>query len=422
MKFSKKILPNGLRIITVPMEDNPTVTVLVLVEAGTKYETKNINGISHFLEHMCFKGTKKRPKGIQISRELDGLGAQYNAFTSYEYTGYYAKGQKKNFSRFLDLVSDIYLNSTLPKEEIEKEKGVIIGEIDVNEDNPMSSVEFLFLKLLYGNQPAGWSILGGKKTIKKMKRNNFIDYQKKHYVASGTTVIVTGDVNKREVVREIEKKFINIPTTKKYKKLKVRESQKKPAILIKYKKTDQTHLIFGVRTYGVLHKDIPTLEVLAGILGKGMSSRLFERLRDKMGVGYYIQAGQNTLTDHGLLEISAGVDNKRIKEVTKALLEECQKLVDEKVSEKELKKSKDFLIGNMYLRLELSDSLASFYGDQAVLRKPIKTPSEVEKIIKEITTKDIQQVAKTIFQNKGLNLALIGPFKNKKPFQQILKF
>ena len=159
MKFSKKILPNGLRIITVPMEDNPTVTVLVLVEAGTKYETKNINGISHFLEHMCFKGTKKRPKGIQISRELDGLGVQYNVFTSYEYTGYYAKGQKKNFSRFLDLVSDIYLNSTLPKEEIEKEKGVIIGEIDVNEDNPMSSVEFLFLKLLYGNQPAGLSIL-----------------------------------------------------------------------------------------------------------------------------------------------------------------------------------------------------------------------------------------------------------------------
>ena len=422
MIFSKKTLPNGLRIVTVPMENNPTVTVLVLVEAGTKYETKNINGLSHFLEHMCFRGTEKRPKGIQISLELDGLGAQYNAFTSYEYTGYYIKGQSKHFSKFLDIVSDVYLHSTFPKIEIETEKGVIIGEIDMYEDLPMRVVQELFVKLLYGNQPAGWPVVGSKKIIRKIKQKDFINYHKKHYVARGTVVVVAGNINQVEVVKDIEKKFSNISTTIKHKKQKIKEFQRKPNILIKYKKTDQTHLVLGFRTYGILHKDIPVLRVLNGVLGKGMSSRLFDRLREKMGAGYYVRSDHDVLTDHGVLEISTGVDNKRVKEVIIAIIDECQKLIDTKVSETELKKVKESLIGSIYLGLESSDSLTGFYGDQVILRDNIKTPFEIIKEIKVIKSKDIQKVAKNIFQNKNLNLAIIGPFKDKKPFHKILRF
>jgi len=192
MNFKKTILKNGLRVITVPMKDNPTATVLVLVEAGSKYETKKINGLSHFLEHMCFKGTTKRPKAIDISKELDALGSQYNAFTAQEYTGYYAKSDAKHFSRIFDVVSDIYLNSTFPNIEMQKEKGVIIEEINMYEDMPNRHVQDLIMKLLYGNQPAGWNIAGEKKNILKMKRDDFVNYKKAHYLPEATTIVISG--------------------------------------------------------------------------------------------------------------------------------------------------------------------------------------------------------------------------------------
>ncbi len=200
MKFSKKILKNGLRVVTVPMKDNPTVTVLVLVEAGSKYEEKKSNGISHFLEHMCFKGTIKRPKAIDISKELDSLGSQYNAFTAQEYTGYYAKSDARHFRQIFNIVSDIYLNSTFPEAEIEKEKGVIIEEINMYEDVPQRHVQDLFMKLLYGDQPAGWNIAGEKKNILNMKRDNFVNYHKKHYLPEATVLIVAGQVAEKEVI------------------------------------------------------------------------------------------------------------------------------------------------------------------------------------------------------------------------------
>ncbi len=189
MKFSKKILKNGLRLVTIPMKDNPTATVLVLVEAGSKYEDKRVNGISHFLEHMCFKGTTKRPKAIDISKELDALGSQYNAFTAQEYTGYYAKSDAKHFHKIFDVVSDIYLNSTFPDMEMEKEKGVIIEEINMYEDMPNRHVQDLFMKLLYGDQPAGWNIAGEKSNIVSMKRDDFVKYKNSHYLPEATVLV-----------------------------------------------------------------------------------------------------------------------------------------------------------------------------------------------------------------------------------------
>ncbi len=422
MKFSKKTLKNGLRVITVPMKDNPTATVLVLVEAGSKYEEKKVNGISHFLEHMCFKGTAKRPKAINISKELDAIGSQYNAFTSQEYTGYYAKSDAKHFKTIFDLVSDIYLNSTFPEAEMEKEKGVIIEEINMYEDMPNRHVQDLMMSLLYGDQPAGWNIAGEKKNITTMKRDDFVKYKKDHYLPEATLIVVAGKVTERGVMKEANRVFGHIPKGKKVSKPKVKETQSKPEIMVKYKDTDQTHFVIGSRTYDLFDKRNAALSVLGGILGGGMSSRLFQKLREEMGVGYYVRAYNDAYTDHGFFQVSAGVDNKRINEVIEAVLEECRKLKNELVPEEEMEKVKECLIGNMKLSLESTDDIANFYGAQEILKKETKTADEKAAQIRKVTAKDVQNVAREIFVNKGLNLALIGPFKTDKEFSKILKF
>lgn len=408
--------------MTIPMKDNPTATVLVLVEAGSKYETKKVNGISHFLEHMCFKGTTKRPKAIDISKELDSLGSQYNAFTAQEYTGYYAKSDAKHFSKIFDVVSDIYLNSTFPEIEMEREKGVIIEEINMYEDMPNRHVQDLMMKLLYGDTPAGWNIAGEKKNILNMKRDDFVNYKKAHYLPEATVLIVAGAVTEKEVMKEVNKIFRTVKRGKKINKLKVKEIQKKPEVLINFKKTDQTHFVLGVRTYDLFSKKNIALAVLGGILGGGMSSRLFQKLREEMGVGYYVRAYDDAYTDHGFFQISAGVDNKRIEEVIKAVLEECNKLRKEEISTEELNKVKEYLIGNMKLSLESSDDIANFYGGQELLKRELKNAEEKAGEIRKVTAKQIQILAQAIFQNKKLNLALIGPFKEEKKFLKLLKF
>lgn len=422
MKISKKVLPNGLRVITIPMKDNPTATVLVLVEAGSKYENKKINGVSHFLEHMCFKGTQKRQKAIDISRELDGLGSQYNAFTAQEYTGYYAKSDARHFSQIFDIISDIYLNSTFPEAEIEKEKGVIIEEINMYEDTPSRHVQDLLMELLYGDTPAGWNIAGEKKNILKMKRDDFVKYKKEHYVPKATVIVVAGSVKESEVMQEVKRVFDAIPNHKKIAKISVNEKQSKPQALVKFKQTDQTHFVLGVRSYDFFNKRSPALSVLSAILGGGMSSRLFQKLREEMGVGYYVRAYNDSYTDHGVFQISAGVDNKRVYEVLQAVLSECSKLRDEFVGKEELEKVKEYLIGNMKLSLESTDDIANFFGGQELLKKEIKDIKEKSLAIRKVTARDIQNMAREIFRNNKLNLALIGPFKEKKSFLDILKF
>lgn len=422
MKFSKKVLKNGLRVITVPMKDNPTATILVLVEAGSKYEEKKVNGISHFLEHMCFKGTIKRPKAIDISKELDALGSQYNAFTAQEYTGYYAKSDAKHFAKIFDIVSDIYLNSTFPNAEMEKEKGVIIEEINMYKDMPNRHVQDLIMKLLYGNQPAGWNVAGEKKNILKMKRDDFITYKKMHYLPEATVLVVAGQVTEKKVISEVNKIFRKVPRGRKINKIKVKEIQKKPKVLVNFKKTDQTHFVLAVRTYDLFSRKNAILSVLGGILGGGMSSRLFQKLREEMGVGYYIRAYNDAYTDHGFLQISAGVDNKRVNEVIKAILNECNILKKEKINKEELEKVKEYLIGNMKLSLESSDDIANFHGGQELLKREIHSAEQKAKEIRKITTSQIQNLAKDIFKNNKLNLALIGPFKEKARFLKILKF
>ncbi|OHA15234.1 MAG: hypothetical protein A3H57_02415 [Candidatus Taylorbacteria bacterium RIFCSPLOWO2_02_FULL_43_11] len=422
MNFSKKTLPNGLRIITVPMKDNPTVTVLVLVAVGSKYETKEINGLSHFLEHMCFKGTKKRPTALHISHELDSVGAQYNAFTGQEYTGYYAKAAAKHAPLLVDVVSDIYLNSTLPEAEMEKEKGVIIEEINMYNDLPQRKVQDIFMSLLYGNQPAGWDIAGTKENVSKMKRSDFIDYRSKFYTAPETLVVVSGSIDEKEILKLVEKQFQSSSPKKGGGKLPVSEKQDMPAISNQKKETDQTHFVLGVRTFDAYAKKNAELKVLTGVLSGGMSSRLFEKMRNKLGICYYVNASEDSFTDHGFFSVSAGVKNERLVEAIKEILKELASLRDTLVPEKELAKVKDYLVGGMYLGLESSDSLAEFYGSQEIIKKPLKKPEELAKEITEVTSLRIRNLAKEIFVDNNLNLSWIGPEMKKEDMIKILSF
>lgn len=404
------------------MKDNPTVTVLVLVEAGSKYENKENNGISHFLEHVCFKGTTKRPTAHDISKELDGIGSISNAFTGHEYTGYYAKGDYKNLDKILDVVSDVYLNPTLPEKELEKEKGVIVEEINMYKDMPQDIVAHEFFKLLYGDVPAGWEIAGPIENIKKFRRSEFIDYRSKHYVADATTVIIAGKINGKQTALKVMKAFKGMSKWKKEEKRKVFENQTSPALRLFYKDTDQTHLILGVRSFDTYNKYNPIIRVLSGVLSGGMSSRLFQKMREELGICYYVNAGNDTFTDHGTFTVSAGLDSKRVQEGIKAILEELKKIKTELVGEEELNKVKEYLTGMMHLGLESSDSIAEFYGRQEILKKDVKNPDQIIKEIKAVTAEQIKFVAERIFKNETLNMAIVGKFKEEGEFKGILKF
>jgi len=419
--FKKITLRNGLRIITVPQKNTQTVTVLVLVGTGSKYETKNINGISHFIEHLFFKGTKKRPNSLAVAEPLDKIGGIYNAFTGEEYTGYFAKVENSQIELALDWVSDIYLNSLLPKKEIEKERGVIIEEINMYLDTPMIYIGELWKKLLYGDQPAGWEIIGTKENVNKVKRIELLNYMKSQYTALNTIICVAGKIIPSQAINKIKKYFFKIKKTQFKSKAPVIERQAQPRILIFPKQTDQTHLALGVRAYNLFHPQRYALELLGVILGGMMSSRLFEEIRAKLGIAYYITTTAENNPDTGYLVTFAGIDNKNIEKAILTILKEYKKISQREIPLKELKKAKDNVKGKMALELESSDAQASFYAGQELLEKKILIPEEIFAKIDKVTTSDIQKVAKDIFRPEKLNLALIGPFKDKEKLQKLLK-
>jgi len=417
MTFNKTTLPNGLRIITVPMADNPSVTVLVMVETGSKYETKDIGGISHFLEHMVFKGTPRRPSAIDISRELDGLGAHYNAFTSQEFTGYYAKAASRHLDTILDIVSDMYLNPLLEQAEIEKEKGVIIEELRMYRDLPQRHVHDVFMDCVYGDQPVGWDIIGTEESIRSFARPAILQYRTDHYTAPATTVIISGSFNEAETIQKASKIFGTLPASAPKGKLSVSDVQDGPRFKALFKETDQTHLVIGVRTFPVLDPRIPAMSVLSTILGRGMSSRLWSKMRDDLGICYYIRAEHDPYTDHGLLSISAGVDNARVPEAVKGILAECARLRDELVGKDELAKAKENIAGSTMLELETSDARAEFAGFQEALKGRIDNPADMIAKVNAVTAEEVRSLAKEVFSKKGLNMAVIGRFSPDDSFK-----
>jgi predicted Zn-dependent peptidase len=418
--FCKKELKNGLRIIVVPRKNTHAATVLALAGAGSKYENKEINGISHFLEHMFFKGTKKNPSYLEVSEKMDKVGGMFNAFTSEEYTGYFAKVEASKVEMALDWVSDIYLNSVFPAKEINKERGVIIEEINMIEDHPMIYAESLWPKVLYGDQPAGRQIIGTKENIKKIKRKDLIEYQKSHYTASNTVICIAGNVEKEKAVAMAKKYFSGIREAQPLLKEKVKENQTAPKSLVLERKTGQTHFCLGVRGYDLFHPDRYVQDVLAIILGGMMSSRLFIKVREKLGLAYYVRTQSDADSDTGSLLTRAGVDNNKVERAVSEILKEYKRIAREKVPPAELQKAKDNLKGRMALSLEPSDALAYFYGSQELVENRILTAKEIFKAVDKISRNDVLRAAKDIFRPENLNLALIGPFDKKEKFQTIL--
>lgn len=423
MKFKKTVLSNGLRVLTIPMPSFESATVMVMVAAGSRYETRKNSGISHFLEHMAFKGTKKRPSALDISSEIDGMGGEFNAFTGKETTGYYIKSSKDRIETSLDVLSDMLQNSKLDPKEIDKERGVIIEEINLYEDMPARKIGDIYEELLYGDTPMGWDIAGDKEIINKITHEDFVAYMKDLYSANNMTVVVAGGISEKKVLKLVEKYFGSMSSfeTKKHEPLV--ENQDKPRVLIKQKQTEQAHIALGVRTVSVHSEKRYPLSVLAAILGGGMSSRLFHEIREKRGLAYYVRTHSDEFEDAGTLVSMAGIDPKRVTEAITVMVDEYRKVAkgEMKLTRDELKKAKEYLKGHLVLDLEDSRSVAGFYAHQELLEDAIENPEKVIAEIDKVTVADVEAVGREFFKEATLNLALIGNFPDGQEFEKLLK-
>ena len=417
-KYKVNILSNKIPLITVPIKGASTATALVIIKTGSKYENRENNGLSHFLEHMFFKGTAKRPNTLALSSELDSLGGEYNAFTAKEFTGYWVKVAAAKLPSALDIISDMLLNSKMDAEEIEREKGVIIEELNMYEDNPMMHVEDVFESCLYGDTPAGWETIGTKKNIKGFKRADFMKYLEAQYGTRSMYIVLVVGIQ-AEAKRAAAKLFSPFKANGWRDKLAVKEEQKAPRILHSYKKTDQANLSMGVRTCPVGHPDEFKVKLLSIILGGSMSSRLFISLRERNGLAYYVRTMNETYSDSGYLTTQAGVPIGKMEAAIRIILEEYRKISDELVSAKELKRAKDLLQGKSLLQMEATDNLAMWYARQAVQRQKLMSPGEFLKKINKVTAQELRETARKIFIDKNLNLAVIGRTKAEN-LQKIL--
>src|SRR3989344_5959662 len=416
----KIILPGGARVVLAPRPEAAATTVMLLADTVSKYESRTESGLSHFLEHMFFKGTKKRPRTSDIAIELDGLGAQYNAFTSQEYPGYFASFTPSAVERALAVLADMYLHSTFPAAEIEKERGVIVEEINMYEDVPQRHIQDLFTTLVYGDQPAGWPIIGSKETVRAFQRQDFLQYRAKHYVSEATLAVVAGNFNPTKIFLAIKREMATLPApASSAGKLPVVENQSRPAVFLKTKASDQPHLVLGFRAFSARDPRAEAMELLAAVLGGNMSSRLFRKIRDELGAAYYVRATNDASTDHGVLQVAVGADNARVETVIKAVLNECRQLVEKPVPPAELARAKEALIGQLHLGLETTSGLTNFYGLSEIIRGRIFEPAALARRIKAITAGEIKRSAGEIFRPAGLNLALIGPAKNAR-FESLL--
>lgn len=425
MNFNKQILPNGLRVITVPMPSLESVTVTVWVKTGSRSENAKNNGVSHFLEHMFFKGTTNRPTAKQIAEEIDQIGGVQNAGTSKEYTEYYIKCRADKIEVAFDLLSDMTLNSLLDAKEIEREKGTIIEEIRMYEDTPMMNIGEVFEGLIYSGHTLGMDIAGTEKTVNGMKRSDFIDYRSSHYYANNMILTVAGGVTEKEVLALSEKYFSKLTTNgQKSESKPFVASQNSPQVKLHNKKKEQAHVILGFRADGKNYKNKYAQTLLATILGGGMSSRMFTEVRERRGLAYSIRTSMDRNTDVGYLGTYAGLDTKRAVEAVKVMLNEHYSLINNpnlKISDAELLKSKEFLKGHLALALEDTSDVSSFFGDQELFYQKVLTPEEVFKEIDKVTMNEVNFEAKRLFVPERLNLAIIGPYENDVEFAKIVK-
>ncbi|EKD91056.1 MAG: processing protease [uncultured bacterium] len=418
--YNIQTLKNGLTLITIPMPHLDSVTTLVAVGAGSRYETKNINGISHFLEHMFFKGSRKFPTAEQISTLIDGLGAVNNAATSKEWTYYWIKSASKHIELANDVLSSMLKESLLVEEEIEREKGVIIEELRMYRDNPGRYVWELYERLQFGDQPLGWDIGGDEETIKSLNREEFLSYLESLYSPENMVLVLAGKLPK-DPKAFAEKYYLDLPKRDQYKFKEFKKTkQTKPKVNVFYKATDQANLILGVEGYHRNHPKRYAARILGAILGESMSSRLFIQVRERRGLAYHISAGHEGFVDTGTFTVFAGLKLEKVYEGLEVIKAELERTILEKVTEDELKKAKEMLRGRLAIREESTNFLAEHFGVEYVLDRELEGFDEYLKKIDKVTAEQVRDVAKELFKNERYNLQVIAPIKSTEKFVSIL--
>ena len=412
-------LDNGLRVLSADMPQVQSVTCMIMLAAGSRYETAETNGIAHFAEHMFFKGTERRPTAREIGMEVDGLGGEFNAFTSKEYTGYYVKCAADYRDRALDVLIDMIRNSKFDPEEIEREKGVIVEEMNMYYDTPRDFIGGVYEHLLYGDQPLGWDIIGKKETVRAATRETFFDYTGRWYKPERMVVGVAGrlDADYLETIEsllgDLEAESTGAPPA-------TVQNGGGNQVVIHHKDSDQAHLCLGVPSYPLDHPDRWAVQLLATVLGTGMSSRLFTEVRERRGLAYYVYAHNQSYTDAGSLYSQAGVDIARSEEAVETIVREFRRIAEEPVPSEELEKARALAKGRFVLRLENPQGMIVYGLSRQVLGDAVLEPHEVVAGLDAVTAEDVQRVAQDLIDGKGINLALIGPFEDAAPFEKLL--
>ncbi len=419
--YQKTVLDNGLRILTSAMPHTRSVSIGFFIGVGSRYESDEQGGVSHFIEHMLFKGTAKRPTAMEIAVAIEGIGGVFNAATGQESSLYWVKVAQPHLDVAIDVLVDMLRYSRFDPEEIDRERRVIIEEINLTLDTPDSLVHLLINELVWPNHPLGRDVAGTKESLSTLDREGLLAYLKRHYQPSRTVISVAGNVEHEEVVGKIAASLGDWATGEAASYQPTEDNQTESRLRIHLKETEQAHLCLGVPGLPRDHPDRFKLRLLSAILGDGMSSRLFTEIRERRGLAYSIYSYVSGLHDTGAVGVYAGVDPRRIEDAIKAILGEWDRMRQESVPADELAKAKEFVKGRLLLQMEDSFSVAAWCGRQEVLSPEVLTVDEVIEAIAAITAADIQQVAQGLFVRERLNLAVVGPFEDEKGFRELLE-
>ncbi len=417
--FQRETLPNGLRVLTAPMPQAQSVSCFVMLAAGSRYETRETSGIAHFAEHMFFKGTERRPTARDIAGEVDSIGGEFNAFTSKEYTGYYVKCAAEHRDVALDVIVDMLRSSKFDAGEIDREKGVIIEEMNMYFDTPRDFIDGVYEELVYGDHPLGWDIIGRKETVQGATRETFLDYLGHWYQPSRMVVGVGGRIggDLDERIEELLGDLDDAPTGS---PLPAMPPPNGSRVKVHSKTSDQAHICLGVRSRPIADPDRYVLMVLSTVLGGGMSSRLFTEVRERRGLAYYVFATNHSYTDAGSLYAQAGVDIDRIDDAIGTVATELRQIAAEAVPEEELRKAKNFAKGRFVLQIESPHGLIMFGLRREVLEGLASEPEEVLDGVEAVTAEDVQRIAQELIADGALRLAVIGPFDDADRFDRLL--
>ncbi|MBL8031149.1 MAG: insulinase family protein [Candidatus Doudnabacteria bacterium] len=425
MKYEKQVLSNGLTIVTVPSSDAESVVVDIFVKTGSRSEAKQEAGVSHFLEHFLFKGTKKYPTAMAINEIVDGIGGDMNAFTSKEVTQYYIKARSKYLPLIFDILTDMVQQPLFDPAELEKEKGVIVEEMNMYKDMPQAVVDEALDLLMWPKDVLGQPIIGRKETITSFSPKIFHAYMRRHYQPSNMMIGVSGKFNSRELRNLIKKSWGPVKKQRAGGWRKVTDVQTKPRFKLLYKETEQAQLALGFKGFANNDKRNPAMTVLSTILGGGMSSRLWDEIREKRGLAYYVRCSGGSYQDTGQFVVSAGVQIPKIQEAVEVIFSELKRVVDVLVDEKELLKAKEYLKGKTALALEDNQVRLDWYLDQVAFKKVVLSPQAAYDRIDAVTRKDVQAVAQQLFRSAQASLAVLGPYKDgalEKSLQKAIKF